>query len=207
MDCVSFPEQNITVGIGDCDPAKVVPMPAWVGEDQRGDSMSVSCWKLTPEELVEVQRTGVVWQGIMGKGIPPSYVAAFSPFQPYIVGREGKPLAERIAELKLVGTEPARKWKAVEWKQGGWRTDQTLAWNFEVSNDLAIDYYVFPRQEGDGWEWIGTGSGRPDENQFAGNCFRSWEPAKPCATMEEAKREAEKHFYEQLDTFFTKWSI
>jgi len=39
------------------------------------DDHSVSCWRLTPEELEEVNRTGVVWLKIAGHSMPPVYVS------------------------------------------------------------------------------------------------------------------------------------
>lgn len=38
-------------------------------------SHTVSCWRLTEEELEEVKRTGVVWLQIMGHSMPPVYVS------------------------------------------------------------------------------------------------------------------------------------
>lgn len=39
------------------------------------DDHTVSCWRLTDEELAEVNRTGVVWLKIMGHGIYPVYIS------------------------------------------------------------------------------------------------------------------------------------
>lgn len=37
---------------------------------------TISCWKLTPEELAHVNKTGEVWQSIMaGQSAPPSYIS------------------------------------------------------------------------------------------------------------------------------------
>lgn len=38
--------------------------------------MIVSAWSLTPEELEEVNRTGLVWLGIVGQGMPPVIVGS-----------------------------------------------------------------------------------------------------------------------------------
>lgn len=46
-----------------------------------GDNVTyMSCWKLTPEELEEVQRTGVVWIGAVSMQ-PPLIVAGIKPFK------------------------------------------------------------------------------------------------------------------------------
>lgn len=36
---------------------------------------TASCWRLTPEELATVAKTGVVWLRIMGHSMPPVYVS------------------------------------------------------------------------------------------------------------------------------------
>src|SRR5262249_37821337 len=41
----------------------------------------VSCWKLTAEELAEVNRTGRVWLGICGVTMPPALISGCSPFK------------------------------------------------------------------------------------------------------------------------------
>ncbi len=40
----------------------------------------ISCWKLTREELEEINRTGRVWLGILGETMPPAWIAGQSPF-------------------------------------------------------------------------------------------------------------------------------
>jgi hypothetical protein len=56
---------------------------------QRLDPCVVSCWRLSPEEIAEVQRTGVVYFQAFGTTHPPVSVWGTSPFvQP--VAQEGK---------------------------------------------------------------------------------------------------------------------
>jgi hypothetical protein len=40
----------------------------------------ISCWKLTPEELEEVAKTGVIWLYVMG-GQPPVSITGIKPFE------------------------------------------------------------------------------------------------------------------------------
>jgi len=40
----------------------------------------VSCWKLTREELDEVNRTGRVWLTVFGQGMPPATLDGIRPF-------------------------------------------------------------------------------------------------------------------------------
>lgn len=41
----------------------------------------ISCWKLTQEELDEINRTGRVWLVLWGRSMPPAYVAGCNPFE------------------------------------------------------------------------------------------------------------------------------
>lgn len=74
-DIVKFPQSNCTyVGEGCND------LPVFKGEQDNGDKILISCWKLSPEELEEVQRTGRVWLRIWGHVQPPVYVGGSHPF-------------------------------------------------------------------------------------------------------------------------------
>lgn len=42
------------------------------------DAGIVSCWRLTEEELEEVNKTGVVWLQVFGKGTPPVCVSGLA---------------------------------------------------------------------------------------------------------------------------------
>lgn len=78
MTPVDFPEANRTftkpAGMTDeeCQPLRV---------HDTGEAL-VSCWRLSAEELAEVQRTGLVWLWVHGRGHPPASVEAESPFEP-----------------------------------------------------------------------------------------------------------------------------
>jgi hypothetical protein len=45
-----------------------------------GTPVLLSCWKLTREELDEINRTGRVWLGIIGRSMPPVLVSGCNPF-------------------------------------------------------------------------------------------------------------------------------
>lgn len=42
----------------------------------------ISCWKMTAEELTEIQKTGRVWLIIAGRTMPPVAVTGVSPWVP-----------------------------------------------------------------------------------------------------------------------------
>lgn len=46
-----------------------------------GQPVVISCFKLTAEELAEVNRTGRVWLGVLGTSMPPVWVLGTKPFE------------------------------------------------------------------------------------------------------------------------------
>lgn len=48
--------------------------------DSNDNPVVISCWKLTQDELKEINETGRVWLGIMGHTMPPAYIAGQKPF-------------------------------------------------------------------------------------------------------------------------------
>lgn len=71
---IDFPGANVVIAK---DQPEYLPLPALVA----GDGTVVSCWRLTPEELAEVQRTGCVYVGQLtfGEPLQPQWVAAALP--------------------------------------------------------------------------------------------------------------------------------
>lgn len=59
-----------------CDPLSV-----YVGRNVENLPVVVSCWKCTPEELAEINRTGRVWLIVHGVTMPPVSVCGEKPFQ------------------------------------------------------------------------------------------------------------------------------
>lgn len=53
--------------------------PLLCHRDVEGDQV-ISCWRLTKEELEEINKTGRVWLHIMGTQIPPAVVSGIKPF-------------------------------------------------------------------------------------------------------------------------------
>lgn len=60
-------------------------LPTWEGSVKVvGTEMEIpaiiSCWKLSYEDLQEIQKTGCVWLSITGKVMPPVSVSVENPF-------------------------------------------------------------------------------------------------------------------------------
>jgi hypothetical protein len=81
MQPIKFPESNFTFGAPVGWPEeKCSPLPVWKGEHLNGEPAIVSCWKLSPEELELIQRTGHVFLTVVGAGTPPVSLSVESPF-------------------------------------------------------------------------------------------------------------------------------
>lgn len=68
-------------------PEQCADLPAFVSDGQ-----IISCWRLTPEEISTITKTGVVWLSITGMAMPPVALAATGLIN--INGRD--PVAEPI---------------------------------------------------------------------------------------------------------------
>lgn len=66
---IRFKGSNAVIGAGD-NPG-VLDLPAFFN-----GSRLVSCWRLTPEELEEVQRTGCVFLSVLYHSMPPVLVGS-----------------------------------------------------------------------------------------------------------------------------------
>ena len=51
------------------------------GQSEDGQPVVVSCFKMTAEELAEVNKTGRVWLIVYGHTMPPVILDGESPFQ------------------------------------------------------------------------------------------------------------------------------
>lgn len=67
---LAFPEANLIFYPPSGMEDDVLPLHV-----KRGDSCLISCWKLSAEELSEIQATGVVWLSVLGWGLPPVMVS------------------------------------------------------------------------------------------------------------------------------------
>ena len=83
---VEFPESNIKFGKpGSMTAAECGDLPCYFNGEQ-----IVSCWQLTPEELEEINSTGVVWIMVWGQGTPPICVIGNRPFEEVQENGEGQ---------------------------------------------------------------------------------------------------------------------
>ncbi len=71
MNPIQFKEQNVTYIAEGCN-----DLPAHKAKDQ-----IISCWKLTKEELEQINKTGVIWFSVMGQSQPPIWLGTENPFK------------------------------------------------------------------------------------------------------------------------------
>lgn len=60
-------------------------LPVWEGQAPIDDSGAmaptiISCWKLSKEDMEEIQRTGVIWLSVNAGGMPPVSLFTENPF-------------------------------------------------------------------------------------------------------------------------------
>ena len=58
----------------------------------------ISAWRLTPAEIAEVQRTGVVWLSVLGTTLPPVLVS----IEPLVTVDGRAPVVEPVIPLKTL---------------------------------------------------------------------------------------------------------
>ena len=79
----SFDESNAVLdrpqGMTD---EECAPLSVCRATTPEGYPVVVSCWKLTREELDEINRTGRVWLMLWGVTMPPAYVTGTKPLAP-----------------------------------------------------------------------------------------------------------------------------
>lgn len=80
---VRFPEANVVLGAPTAEDAAAGTVCALFVHRYRdldGQPNVLSKWELSPEELAEVARTGVVWFNCWGATHPPMWISGHDPF-------------------------------------------------------------------------------------------------------------------------------
>ena len=67
-------------------------LPVWVGSVMIDEFNNlapaiISCWKLSKEDLEEIQKTGQIWLSITGQGMPPVSLFTENPFRNVETGK------------------------------------------------------------------------------------------------------------------------
>lgn len=83
MEPIPFKQQNRLLGAGDNPNTVGMPIAVSRTPDTPFRNHTVSCWKLTPEEIAEITCTGVLWVSNMAWPPPPVQIMAYDPFVYY----------------------------------------------------------------------------------------------------------------------------
>lgn len=76
----SFDESNAVLGKpADVDHDDCSCLAVLKTENVKGFPVVVSCWKMSAEELEEINRTGRVWLTVMGLSMPPVILNGVKP--------------------------------------------------------------------------------------------------------------------------------
>lgn len=81
----SFEQSNFVFGKPkDWTDEQCMDLPVYKGtskdEDYFETPVIISCWKLSKEDLEEINRTGIIWLNITGHGMPPVSLQTENPF-------------------------------------------------------------------------------------------------------------------------------
>ena len=80
---IPFAEANLVLGAPtpeDAAAGTVYALHVHRYQDLDGQRQVLSKWELTPEELEEVKRTGVIWFNCWGPTHPPIWISGHDPF-------------------------------------------------------------------------------------------------------------------------------
>ena len=78
MKPVKFKQANDNLKAPPGQEKEITSLPVYKPFDEQ---FLISCWQLSPEELAEVQRTGIVFMHIMGPNTYPVALDGLSPFR------------------------------------------------------------------------------------------------------------------------------
>lgn len=89
MQPIEFKEQNkVFTKPESMTDEQCQSLPVWMGKDTQGVPNIISCWEVTPQELLKINETGKIWLSVCGSGMPPVLLMAENPFV-YDESKEG----------------------------------------------------------------------------------------------------------------------
>lgn len=82
MLATAFNEENVVFNPPDgMSPEECSVLSCFMGKDENGQHVIISCWKPTAEEWEEMKKTGRIWIIILGTSLPPIAPSGISPFK------------------------------------------------------------------------------------------------------------------------------
>jgi hypothetical protein len=81
MKPTSFKETNHVFGAGNNPNTDQCPVSISIHPDNKGIPSVISKWKLSDEELEEINRTGSIYHIVLGMNMTPVSLSVFNPFE------------------------------------------------------------------------------------------------------------------------------
>jgi hypothetical protein len=81
MEASSFDESNLVLNAPKGMEKDCTPLSVFRGNDDHGNRVVISCWKLTSDEVAELLKTGRLWLIINGETMPPVALTLNKPFR------------------------------------------------------------------------------------------------------------------------------
>ena len=74
MKPIETPDTNVVFKLEGCG-----DLPACAAHDENGVNYVITAWEMTPEELKEINETGIVYLSIVGTSVPPVLLSSGCP--------------------------------------------------------------------------------------------------------------------------------
>ncbi len=81
MFATSFDESNCVLSVAEDMKEECSCLSVLRITDQNNNRMIISCWKMTKEELEEINKTGRIWLSIIGDVMPVTGISGVKPFE------------------------------------------------------------------------------------------------------------------------------
>lgn len=82
MIAVEFEQQNCILGKPEnMTDEQCLPLPVFKGKDTSGFNIIISCWKLSKEDIEEINKNGTIYLSIVGNNMPPVALITENPFK------------------------------------------------------------------------------------------------------------------------------
>ena len=79
---ISFEQQNALFGKpANMTDEQCMSLPVWMGHDTNGFPVIISKWKLSKEDIEDINRTGEIWLSIFSTGMPAVALQTESPLK------------------------------------------------------------------------------------------------------------------------------
>jgi hypothetical protein len=109
MQPIIFDQANHTLkappGADEVTKMDILDLPVFRGKDANDMPVVRSCWQCSPEEIMEIRKTGKIYLSVMGFTHPPLCVTGFNPVAEHWEHLKEATLAELLDRITLQAIE------------------------------------------------------------------------------------------------------